>query len=55
LNRVEFLGQQFQHAAICLIALVEEVDDHHIMQLPVAVASADALLNPLWIPGQSRS
>jgi hypothetical protein len=52
LNKIEFLGQQFQHTAICLIPLVEKVDDHHIMQLTIAVATADPLLNPLGIPRQ---
>ena len=51
-EQVEFLGEQFQHTAVGLVAFVEEVDHHDIMLLPVAVASADALLHPLRIPGQ---
>ncbi len=34
------------------VALVEEVDHHHVELLAVAVAAADALLDALGVPGQ---
>ena len=51
-EEAELLAQQFEHAAVGLVALVQEVDDHHVVLLPVAVAAADALLDALRVPGQ---
>ena len=52
LKRLNFSVEQFEHAAVGLVALVEEVDDDDVVLLPVAVAAADALLDPLRVPGQ---
>ena len=51
-EQVELLGEQFQHALVGLVAGVEEVDDHHIETLTVAVAAANALLDALRVPRQ---
>ena len=51
-EEAELLAQQLEHAAVGLIAFVQEVDDHHVVPLPVAVAAADALLDALRVPGQ---
>ena len=48
----ELLVQQFVHPLVGGVALVEEVDHHHVEFLAVAVAAADALLDALGIPGQ---
>ena len=46
----KFLFQQLIYPHIGGVSLVQEVDDHYIETLSVAVASADALLNTLRIP-----
>lgn len=51
-EQVELVLQQLQHALISRIALVQEVDDHYIEPLAVAVATANALLHTLGVPGQ---
>ena len=51
-EQAELLGQQLKHAAVGLVALVQEVDDDDVVLLPVAMAAADALLDPLRVPGQ---
>ena len=51
-EEVKLVLQQFIHAQVRRIALVQEVDDHHIMLLPVSVAASDALLDALGIPGK---
>ena len=51
-EQIEFLSEQFQHALVGLVAGVEEVDDHHVVTLTVAVATANALLDTLRIPRQ---
>ena len=51
-EEAELLAQQLEHAAVGLVALVQEVDDDHVVLLAVAVAAADALLDALRVPGQ---
>ncbi len=51
-EQVELLLQQLQNAAVGLVALIEEVDDHHVVLLAVAMAAADALFDALRVPGQ---
>ena len=52
MNRLNFSPSNSRHAPIGLVTLVQEVDDHHVVLLAVTMASADALLDPLWIPWQ---
>jgi len=40
------------NTAVGLVPLVQEVDDHNIVFLPVAVATTNALLDPLRVPGE---
>ena len=40
--------------AIGLVSLIEEVNNNHIMLLPVAVAAANTLFNALGVPGQIK-
>ena len=51
-KKLEFLGEQLVDALIGGVALVEEIDHDHVVVLSVAMAPADALLNPLRVPGQ---
>ena len=48
----ELLVEQLVDALVGGVVLVEEVDDHHVEFLAVAVAAADALLDALRVPGQ---
>ena len=52
LEQLELLGEQLEHALVGLVLLIQEVDNHHIVLLSVAVAAADALLDALGIPRQ---
>ena len=52
-EKAELLGQQFQHAAVSFVALVEEVDDDHVVFLAITMAAADSLLDSLRVPGKS--
>ena len=52
LEELELLGQQLEDALVGRVLAVEEVDDHHVVLLAVAMAAADALLDALRIPGQ---
>ena len=51
-EKLKLLCQQFINAYVRGIPGVAEVDDDDIMLLPVAMATADALLDTLRIPGQ---
>ena len=51
-KQLKFLRQQFIHALVCRVAVVNKVDYHHVVLLAVAVTAADALLNALGVPGQ---
>jgi hypothetical protein len=51
-EEAELFGEQLQHAAVGGVALVEEVDHHHVVLLAVAMTAADALLDALRVPGQ---
>ena len=48
---MELLVQQFIDADIGRICLIEEVDDHNIELLAVAMAASNTLLNALRVPG----
>jgi hypothetical protein len=51
-EQMELVLQQLQHTLVGCVTLVQEVDDHHVKALAVAVAAADALLHALRVPGQ---
>ena len=51
-EELEFLVQQFKHPQVGLIRPVDEVDDHHVVLLAIAVAAADALFDALRVPGK---
>ena len=51
-EQLELFGQQFVNAPVRGVLAVEEVHDHHIVFLPVAMAAADALFDTLGIPRQ---
>src|SRR6188508_1845916 len=44
LEERELLRQKLEDALICHVRAVQEIDDHHIVLLSVAVTPADALL-----------
>ncbi len=48
----ELFRQKPEYPLIGLVVAIQEIDDHHIMLLPVAMATADPLLNTLRIPRQ---
>ena len=50
-EEAELLGEEFENAAVGIVALVQEVDDHYVVLLAVTVTAADTLLNALWVPG----
>ena len=52
LEERELLGQQLEDALVGLVLPVEEIDDDHVVLLPVTVAAADALLDALRVPGE---
>ena len=52
LEELELLGKKQIDADVGGVSLVEEVDHDDIELLAVAVAAADALLDPLRVPGQ---
>ena len=52
IKQLELVRQQFQHPLIGMVAGIDEVDHHHIMLLPVAMTTANPLLNALRVPGQ---
>ena len=49
---MELSFEKFVDAEVSLVALVEEIDDDHVVFLAVTVAAADALLDALGIPRQ---
>ena len=49
---MEFLLQQFINPFVCGILQVNKIEDHHIVLLPVAMATSDALLDALRVPRQ---
>ncbi len=51
-EQTEFLVEQFINTYIGGILLVEEVDNHHVIFLPIPMAATDALLNALRVPRQ---
>lgn len=51
-EQAEFLVQQFVDALLGLVLLVQEVDHGDVDLLAIAVATTDALLDPLGVPGQ---
>ena len=51
-EQVKLFLQQLQHMLVCLVAMLQKVDQHHVKALAAAVPAADALLNPLWVAGQ---
>ena len=52
LNSWNFLVEELVDPGVGLVVPVEEVDDHYIVLLTVAVAATDPLLDPLRVPGQ---
>src|SRR5579864_4670782 len=53
-KQAELLGQQFQHSAVRFVPLVEEIDDDHVVLLPVTMAAAYTLFYSLRVPGQVK-
>jgi hypothetical protein len=52
IEQLELLGQQLIDAPVGVVVAIQEVDDNHIVLLPVAVATPDALFDPLRVPWQ---
>src|SRR3990172_1799567 len=44
--------KNFINPLVCLVILIQEVDHDNVMLLPIAMATAYALLNALGVPGQ---
>ena len=51
-EELELLGQKLEDALIGGIVAVEEIDNHHVVLLAVAVAATDALFDTLRVPGK---
>ena len=51
-EEAELFGQQFEHPTICLVPLIEEVDDDNVVFLTITMAPANTLLDALRIPRQ---
>ena len=49
---MELSFEKFVDTEVGLVALVEEIDDNHVVFLAVTVAAADALLDALRVPRQ---
>ena len=52
LEQVELLLQELVNALVGLVLLIEEVENNNIVLLAVAMTAANALFDPLRIPGQ---
>ena len=52
IEEAEFLAEQFEDASIGLVTLVKEVNHDDVVLLPVAMTTADPLLDPLRVPRQ---
>lgn len=50
-EELELLVQEFINPDVSRISFIEEVDNHNIELLAIAVAAANALLNALRVPG----
>ena len=53
-EQVEFQFEQFLDTTVGLVALVEEIDNHHVVFLAITVATAYPLFDALRIPGQIK-
>ncbi len=51
-EQAELFAEQLEDPLVSLVTAVEEIDDHDVVFLAVAVAAADALLDALRIPRQ---
>src|SRR5690606_6072288 len=51
-EQIELLVQKLVNALVRFVALVEKINDDHVMLLAVTVASPNALLDPLRVPRQ---
>src|SRR5690606_1901620 len=51
-EELDLLRQQFGDALVRLVAEIDEVHNHHVVLLTVAVAAPDALLDALRVPRQ---
>ena len=51
MERIEGKATLAANAAVSVVALVQEVQDHHVVLLAVAVTTADTLLDALGVPG----
>ena len=52
LEQLELLREELEHALVGRVLPVQEVDDDDVVLLAVSVAAADALLDPLGVPGK---
>lgn len=52
LEELELFGQQLEDSLVGLVLAVEEVHDHHVVLLAIAMAAPDTLLDALGIPRQ---
>ena len=52
IEKTELLTEKLEDSLVGLVAAVEEVDDDNIVLLAVPVTPANALFDPLGIPGQ---
>jgi hypothetical protein len=51
-EQAELLSQQLEHATICVVSLVQEIDYDNIVLLAVTMAPPDALFDALRVPRQ---
>ena len=48
----EFLGQKFEDPLVGGVFAIQKIHHHHVVLLAIAMATADALLDALRVPGQ---
>ena len=51
-KELKLVGQKLINPLVRRIAFIQKIDDHHVMFLSVAMATANALFDTLRIPGQ---
>src|SRR6185369_242227 len=52
LEKLKLLRKQFIDSLVSFVLSIQEVDDHYVVLLSVAMTTANALLDPLRIPRQ---
>src|SRR5258708_7895987 len=49
---MEFFREQFVNTLVSRVLTIEEIDNNDVVLLAIAMATANALLDTLWVPRQ---